>query len=237
MPAQARRRIRRNRSREVARGLCALAGLLLVVVGLPVVLWEIIGWPLPHALPSLSELGDALTRPTIPDEVFPKALAVLAWVVWAQFVSAVVAEAAAAMRGTMPAPIFAAGWGVQATAGRLVATALLLLPSPILARPAAASLPRDPAPVVREVTADPSAPLELPIWSRPARRTSPDRRPADSPPGWCNAATPCGRSPASISAIPCDGGRSSSSTKAVRCPTRPGDGSPTRTGSTPARCC
>jgi DNA-binding SARP family transcriptional activator len=159
MPAQARRRIRRNRSREVARGLCALTGLLLVVVGLPVVLWEIIGWPLPHALPSLSELGDALTRPTIPDEVFPKALAVLAWVVWAQFVSAVVAEAAAAMRGTMPARIFAAGWGVQATAARLVATALLLLPSPILARPAAASLPRDPAPVVRQVTADPSAPL------------------------------------------------------------------------------
>jgi hypothetical protein len=111
MPAQARRRVRRNRSWEVARGLCALAGLLLVVVGLPVVLWEIIGWPLPHALPSLSELGDALTRPTIPDEVFPKALAVLAWVVWAQFVSAVVAEAAAAMRGTMPARIFAAGWG------------------------------------------------------------------------------------------------------------------------------
>jgi DNA-binding SARP family transcriptional activator len=157
MPARTRQRIR-SRPREVARGLCALAGLVLVVTGVPVVLWTVIGWPLPHALPSLGDLGDALTSPTIPDEVFPKALAVLAWLVWAQFVTAVVAEAAAVIRGTMPARIFAAGWGIQAAAGRLVATALLLLPSPILVRPVAASPPRDPAPVVRHL-ADPSAPL------------------------------------------------------------------------------
>ena len=157
MPPPSGRHTSRGRVTEVARGLGALVGLLGVLVGVPLALWLMIGWPLPHAVPSPSELRDALTRPTIPDEFFPKALAVVAWLAWAQFVASLVAEAAASMRGTMPRRILGAGWGIQAAAARLVAAVLLLLPSPMLARPAAAStLPLHPAPVVRQlVTADP----------------------------------------------------------------------------------
>jgi DNA-binding SARP family transcriptional activator len=157
MPRQAGRHASRGRGAEVVKGLSSLVGLLVVAVGVPVVLWRIIGWPLPHALPSLDELRDALTGPTIPDEVFPKALALVAWLVWAQFVASLAAEAAASLRGTMPRRIPGAGWGLQAAAARLVATVLLLLPSPLLVRPVAASpLSVHPAPVVRAWGAAPS---------------------------------------------------------------------------------
>jgi DNA-binding SARP family transcriptional activator/LysM repeat protein len=162
----------------VAGGLCALVGLLLVVVGVPVALWSVIGWPLPRAVPSPSELRDALAGSTIPDAFFPKALAGIAWLVWAQFLAALAAEAAAAVRGTMPIRILAAGWGVQATAARLVATILLLLPSSALVRPVAAStLPLHPAAVV---AAAPATTSTLP-QADPATGAGPSR-PADEPP-------------------------------------------------------
>ena len=40
-------------------GLACLGGLL---VGVPTALWKLAGWPLPHGIPSLHELGDALER-------------------------------------------------------------------------------------------------------------------------------------------------------------------------------
>jgi hypothetical protein len=50
-------RARRGRAGDLARALAALCGLAALAGGVPAVLALVVGWPLPHALPSLSELS------------------------------------------------------------------------------------------------------------------------------------------------------------------------------------
>ncbi len=131
------------RTRQVAAGLAGIVSILALLAGVPALLWLLIGWPLPHALPTLAQLQDVLRAP-IPDDAIPKALAVLAWGYWLHLAWCLLAETVAAVRGGMarrvPGPLN------QALASRLVALALLVLPSGGLIRPAAAAvLPRPPA--------------------------------------------------------------------------------------------
>ena len=119
----------RPRGGEVARGLAALLGLLALVAGVPVALWLAVGWPLPHAVPTVAELWDGLSGSTIPEELFPKALAVVTWLAWAQFSACLVVEARSALRGRLAGRVPGAGWGAQRLASSLVTAALLLLPS------------------------------------------------------------------------------------------------------------
>ncbi len=139
------------RSGETLRALAALLGILALTVGVPLALWQAVGWPLPHALPTLGELRDGLSRTAIPEEFFPKAVAVFAWLVWAQFVACIVVEAWSALRGRLSRQVPGAGWGTQRLASNLVAAALLLLPSQGLSVVAFASTPQRPPAVVRTV--------------------------------------------------------------------------------------
>jgi Bacterial transcriptional activator domain/LysM domain len=140
-------RARRDRAGDLARALAALCGLAALAVGVPAVLALVVGWPLPHALPSLSELSRALTTGSIPDEAFGKALAVLGWIYWAQFMVCLAAELGAVRRGRLARRIPLAGLN-QAIAARLIGALLLLAPFPGLARPIPAAAPAHPAPVV-----------------------------------------------------------------------------------------
>ena len=67
---------------RLLRGLAALVVLAGLLVGVPVGLWVFIGWPLPHALPTWTQLARALTDP-IPDQVLLDTLAVVCWLLWA----------------------------------------------------------------------------------------------------------------------------------------------------------
>jgi Bacterial transcriptional activator domain/LysM domain len=140
-------RARRGRAGDLARALAALCGLAALAGGVPAVLALVVGWPLPHALPSLSELSRALTTGSIPDEAFGKALAVLGWIYWAQFMVCLAAELGAVRRGRLARRIPLAGLN-QAIAARLIGALLLLAPSPGLARPIPAVAAAHPAPVV-----------------------------------------------------------------------------------------
>ena len=169
-----------DRRGEVSGGLAAMVGLLALVIGLPIVLWAAVGWPLPTSLPSLGDLQMALARDALPDDVLVKAVACVAWLAWAQFVACVAVELVAAVRGRVPARVPFAGPN-QVLARRLVAAALLVTWSAAgMARPASAATGAEAAPSGRPaatadrssgpIVADPSA-LAVDPGARPAKDT------------------------------------------------------------------
>jgi len=146
---------------DPARGLGALAALIVLVLGPPAGLALLVGWPLPESIPTL----DAITeggRSGVPDEVLINTLAILGWLAWAQLALALVIEGVALLRNVR-APSLPVIPGVQFGVGRLLASAALLLggltvrsaPAPLanLVTPANATesislvIDSDPAPV------------------------------------------------------------------------------------------
>ncbi|PZU47168.1 MAG: hypothetical protein DI571_04600 [Arsenicicoccus sp.] len=106
--------------RHVGKGLAALLGMLVLVVGVPVGLVLLVGNPLPTSAPSL----DWLTAP-VTAEALINIVAVLVWLVWAHFVVCLVAEWRAVRAGRLPGMV-PAGGGSQLVARRLIAGVLLL---------------------------------------------------------------------------------------------------------------
>jgi len=70
---------------EIAEGLGALFVIALGLFGIPLLLAIIVGWPLPHHLPTTGQLH-SVAGSQIPDTFWPKALAVIAWLAWGYFV-------------------------------------------------------------------------------------------------------------------------------------------------------
>jgi nucleoid-associated protein YgaU/DNA-binding SARP family transcriptional activator len=75
--------------RQLAEGLGALFVIVIGLVGIPLALALVIGWPLPHHLPTTTQLHSAAGS-QIPDDFWPKALATIAWVAWAYFLFSLV---------------------------------------------------------------------------------------------------------------------------------------------------
>ena len=69
---------------QLAEGLGALFVIVIGLVGIPLALALVIGWPLPHHLPTTTQLHSAAGS-QIPDDFWPKALATIAWIAWACF--------------------------------------------------------------------------------------------------------------------------------------------------------
>jgi hypothetical protein len=156
-----------------------MLGLLALVVGLPIVLWAAVGWPLPTSLPSLGDLQLALARDALPDDVLVKAVACVAWLAWAQFVACVAVELVAAVRGRVPARVPFAGPN-QVLARRLVAAALLVTWSAAgMARPASAATAAEARPSGRPAATAEATRSSGPIVADPsALAVDPDARPA-----------------------------------------------------------
>ncbi len=114
-----------HRWSDAGRGLAALAGVAILVVGVPAALTSWVGWPLPTEVPTLSQIGDALRDTYIPDEFLVKALAVVCWLVWIELVASLLVEAVAYVRGRKAGAVPFAG-GLQRGAARLIATIALL---------------------------------------------------------------------------------------------------------------
>ncbi len=111
-----------DRRVEVAKGIAAFLGTVLVVVGLPILLYSAFGSPWPDESPRL----DWLTEPTTSDVVLG-VLAAVVWLAWAHFVICLVVEAVAERRHRGLAPhVPGGGIGTQTLARRAVATILLI---------------------------------------------------------------------------------------------------------------
>jgi LysM domain len=116
---------RPHRWSDAGRGLVALAGVAILVVGVPAALTSWVGWPLPTEVPTLSQVSAALRDTYIPDEFLVKALAVVCWLVWIELMASLLVEAVACVRGRKAGTVPLAG-GLQRGAARLVATVALL---------------------------------------------------------------------------------------------------------------
>jgi len=105
---------------RVAKGLGALVGALVLLVGVPVALVLLVGNPLPTTAPSRDWLTAEVTS-----ELVINVLAVLVWVVWVHFVVCFLTEWRAVRAGRMPDRVVLGG-GSQVLARQLVAGVLLL---------------------------------------------------------------------------------------------------------------
>lgn len=146
-----------RQSVRLLRGVTSLAVTLLLLVGVPVLLATLVGWPLPTSVPSVDSLQNA-ARTGISDQVVVNTLAVIAWLAWAQLALALFVEILAVARGrqAIRLPVIP---GFQLTAARLVAAVLMMAPTAQPAR-AHAEAPH-PIPVVAEATVDAAAPAEF----------------------------------------------------------------------------
>ena len=149
-----------TRVARLLQGLGALCVLVALVAGVPWALVHFVGWPLPHHVPSVAEVGRALDHQGIPAQALVDALAVVVWVAWATLLASLAVEVPAALAGRHAGRLPLAG-AFQPLTGRLVAAVvvacLTLAPRPahpapgLSTNPGGALAPRPtPALVVRD---------------------------------------------------------------------------------------
>ena len=132
-----------RRLTAVLRGLGSLAITALLLIGVPIGLATLVGWPLPTTIPDSDTLSTAINT-GITDTFIVNALAVVAWIAWAQLALAFLIEATAAFKGRQPRDLPIAP-GLQAAAARLVAGIVMLVAPLQPARAVAAPPPPTPA--------------------------------------------------------------------------------------------
>ena len=113
-----------SRVGRVVKGLGALVLLAALVGGVPWALWHFVGWPLPHHIPSASQVGRALNRQGIPDQALIDALAVVVWITWVVLVASIAVEVPAALSGRHAPRLPVAGI-FQPVTGHLVAAVVV----------------------------------------------------------------------------------------------------------------
>ncbi|MFJ2745417.1 LysM peptidoglycan-binding domain-containing protein [Streptomyces sp. NPDC087440] len=173
-------RTRRRGTAAVMRALLSLVAVLVLVGGLPVLLWHATtaAWT-----PGIDALGQLLSSAdTVP--VFLLALTVLGWAGWAAFTLSLVLEVPAQLRG-MRAPRLPGLGAGQRAAATLVGGILLLLPAgTALASPAQAtttvSAPHNATTPAPSTLKNPSAEASSPAGQEAPTYTVRDVRPAES---------------------------------------------------------
>ncbi|MEH0820943.1 MULTISPECIES: LysM peptidoglycan-binding domain-containing protein [unclassified Micromonospora] len=129
-----------RRTGQLLTGFGSLVVLVALLVGAPVALLAFAGNPLPDHLPTLSEVGTALTSRD-DGRLFLRALAVLGWFGWATFAFSVLVELAA-QATRRPAPRLPGMSRQQRAAAALVGSvALIIAASPAASAAAAMSYP------------------------------------------------------------------------------------------------
>lgn len=110
-----------TRGRALLRGITSLVGLAVLLLGLP---WALRHW---GQLPTVSTDGwwQNLSRNTVSDATVFVALTLAAWAIWALFITSVILEVLAAVRGVNPPHLGFAG-PVQRTARGLVLGVVLM---------------------------------------------------------------------------------------------------------------
>ena len=155
-----------RRTGRILTGIGALAVLWLLLVGAPIALLAFAGNPLPDHLPTISEVGTALTSRD-DGQLFLRALAVAGWFGWATFAFSVLVELGAqSLR--RPAPKLPGMGRQQKAAAALVGSVALIL----VASPAAASA----AAVYGAPAYAPAHKASVPWPRRPAPLRHPTRR-------------------------------------------------------------
>ncbi|MEU4397785.1 LysM peptidoglycan-binding domain-containing protein [Micromonospora orduensis] len=164
-----------RRTGRILTGVGALAVLCALLVGAPIALIAFAGNPLPDHLPTISEVGTALTSRD-DGQLFLRALALAGWFGWATFAFSVLVELGAQTL-RRPAPKLPGMSRQQKAAAALVGSvALILAASPAAA--SAAAVYADPgyaAPTVATLAAPASNPSTGTTGTGPLGRAVPGR--------------------------------------------------------------
>ena len=163
----------RSRIAQFIAGMCSVIVVLVVVAGIPLTLARLGTGLLPHHVPSLADVKDALLHKDVSGTLFIQALVIVGWLAWATFALSIVVELVARIRGrnTLRLPGMRAQ---QRWAAALIAAIALMFVSPAIA--SATAVPRStpvvsataaPA-VIQTVSVTPAAAASIPAASVPA---------------------------------------------------------------------
>lgn len=142
---------------RLARGLAALTMLVLLLVGIPALLWQLGGNPLPGSVPSVDDITSALGRQENGDLVL-LILSWVGWAGWASFALSVLVEIPAQLRG-LHAPRLPAMQLQQAGAKVLVGAVLgIFSVGAVTGGAHAATAPSSAAPTTTTSTAPAAVP-------------------------------------------------------------------------------
>ncbi|HEU0130979.1 MAG TPA: BTAD domain-containing putative transcriptional regulator [Mycobacteriales bacterium] len=163
--------------RRLLRALLSLAGLTALAGGVPVALWRVAGWPLPHRVPAWAALRRGLTEP-VDDRVLLNVIVVVTWLAWAYLLVTILVEIAAAVaprrvRWHVPGP--GAVIARRLISGLLAASAAV----PVVALPASAAAPPARPPAATSVL-NAAAPTAGPSTGAAARPDTYTVRPGDT---------------------------------------------------------
>ncbi|GIF99145.1 LysM peptidoglycan-binding domain-containing protein [Catellatospora citrea] len=148
--------VRRNRPHWTLRllaGLAALSGIVAIVAGVPVLLVEFAGNPLPRHVPSLDEITTLLTSADNGD-LFLRVLTLAGWVAWATFTLSILVELGARITGRRATRL--PGLGLQQRVAAVLVGALIAVFAG--ASVATAALPTLPVPSAARATVTVAAP-------------------------------------------------------------------------------
>lgn len=162
-----------HRPMRLFRGISALVITLGLLVGVPIGLIVLVGWPLPTSIPTADAVSRAMQL-GISDQFVVNTIAVVLWIAWAQLALALMSQTITAVRGRGRVHVPVAP-GIQAFAARLV-TGIILLIGPL--QPARAGAAPMPVPVVADAQPVISQPVDDVIDLRPltlARTPTPER--------------------------------------------------------------
>lgn len=131
-----------QRITDFIKGLAGITTSAAILVGIPVGLLIVIGWPLPSSVPDLDLVLRHITDGDVPDAFLLKVIACIVWAIWAQVATALLGEFLSIARGKAATrtPVLP---GVRGFAMRLATWSTLLLSACAPLRPAAA-LPLQP---------------------------------------------------------------------------------------------
>jgi nucleoid-associated protein YgaU/DNA-binding SARP family transcriptional activator len=117
-----------NQLARLARGVGALATLLVLLGGVPAFLALAVGWPLPRSIPAWNDVTATFAGDLPLDATTVwKVLACVVWMGWVQVAAATIVEASALARGGVALPIRGLAH-MQGLTGPLLGAAALLLP-------------------------------------------------------------------------------------------------------------
>jgi DNA-binding SARP family transcriptional activator len=137
----------------------AVAVLAAVNAGLPTALVALVGWPLPASWPTTADQLTGWLHEPVSDPMIVNLLAVAAWLLWAAFLHATVAEARAAWRGLPSRKATGHGRNPLRAAAATLITALTL--GTVLTATAAAGAGQ-PSPAALAQEAAPATPIQQP---------------------------------------------------------------------------
>lgn len=112
-------------ARRTTGGIAALVAIAVLLLGVPIFLWRVVGWPLPTVVPSWHQFSSSIRQTEIPTATLAKTLACIGWVAWLVVAVALIVELGSWCTGRS-APLLRFARPFQPLANRLVTTAAVL---------------------------------------------------------------------------------------------------------------